>query len=375
MENKEHYDIAVVGGGLAGLITAIRLSRKGYAVVLFEKKAYPFHRVCGEYISEEVRPFLESENLFPHHLKPATIRKFHLSSISGRSLYMDLDLGAFGVSRYHFDHWLAEQAQNAGVVIRERERVNDLHFQKNRFHISTSQQQYSSQLLVGAYGKREKLDKTLNRRFIRKRSPYMGVKYHIETDLVPHDVIALHNFSHGYCGVSRIEDGKFNLCYLSHRRNVRKHGNVSRMERAVVQENPHLKKIYQEARFLFDKPEVINEISFAPKAPVEEHVLMCGDTAGMITPLCGNGMAMAIHGAKILTDAVIDYFDHHGQREILEKKYAREWATTFGARHWAGRQIQNLFGARWTSELAVSLGKTAPPIGRFLMGKTHGQPF
>jgi flavin-dependent dehydrogenase len=26
---------------------------------------------------------------------------------------------------------------------------------------------------------------------------------------------------------------------------------------------------------------------------------MIGDTAGLITPLCGNGMAMAIHGAKL----------------------------------------------------------------------------
>ena len=34
---------------------------------------------------------------------------------------------------------------------------------------------------------------------------------------------------------------------------------------------------------------------------------MAGDAAGMITPLCGNGMAMAIHSAKILTDLIIEH--------------------------------------------------------------------
>ena len=52
------YDVGIVGGGLAGLSLAILMRRKGYTVILFEKEAYPFHRVCGEYISRESAPFL-----------------------------------------------------------------------------------------------------------------------------------------------------------------------------------------------------------------------------------------------------------------------------------------------------------------------------
>ena len=57
---------------------------------------------------------------------------------------------------------------------------------------------------------------------------------------------------------------------------------------------------------LFEKPEVINEITFEKQDPVSNHILMCGDAAGMITPLCGNGMAMAIHSAKILSGLIIE---------------------------------------------------------------------
>ncbi|HEX6334505.1 MAG TPA: FAD-dependent oxidoreductase, partial [Flavisolibacter sp.] len=46
---EQPYDIAIAGGGLAGLCCAILLQRQGRRVVLFEKEKYPFHKVCGEY--------------------------------------------------------------------------------------------------------------------------------------------------------------------------------------------------------------------------------------------------------------------------------------------------------------------------------------
>ena len=52
-------DLAVIGGGLAGLSLSIQLARAGYRVALYEKENYPFHRVCGEYISMESWPFLK----------------------------------------------------------------------------------------------------------------------------------------------------------------------------------------------------------------------------------------------------------------------------------------------------------------------------
>ena len=61
MQDDTTYDLAIAGGGLAGLALSIQIAKAGYRVVLFEKEQYPFHRVCGEYIS------LESWN-FLHHL-------------------------------------------------------------------------------------------------------------------------------------------------------------------------------------------------------------------------------------------------------------------------------------------------------------------
>ncbi|MCR9083896.1 MAG: NAD(P)-binding protein, partial [Cyclobacteriaceae bacterium] len=61
-------NIGIVGGGLAGLVSAYLLAKNGHSVQLFEKKNYPFHRVCGEYLSNEVVDFLKRESLFPESL-------------------------------------------------------------------------------------------------------------------------------------------------------------------------------------------------------------------------------------------------------------------------------------------------------------------
>ena len=369
-------DIIIVGGGLAGLINAIQLAEAGRSVLVVEKKAYPFHRVCGEYISNEVVPFLQSIRAYPADLHPVAVRTFQLTSTSGRSSTMPLDLGGFGISRYALDHFLYQRAQQAGASFRLNTQVQDVAFQGDRFLVTLPQNELlEARLVIGAYGKRSRLDKQLHRRFMEQRSPYIGVKYHVITDF-PDDRIALHNFEGGYCGISRVEGGKYNVCYLGSRASLRRHGSIEALEERVLWKNPYLRKLFQESEFLLDKPEVINEVSFAPKRPVVQHILMSGDTAGLITPLCGNGMALAIHSAKLLSKLIIDYYQPNGfDREGLERAYAQEWNRKFATRLRVGRNVQRLFGRGWVSEVGVQLVKTFPAVAGQLMSRTHGEVF
>jgi flavin-dependent dehydrogenase len=373
-ESNGENDVSVVGGGLAGLISSFLLAREGWSVSLFEKKQYPFHRVCGEYVSNETLPFLQSNGLFPEEFHPEKISRFQLTSVNGKSAELSLGLGGFGISRYSFDNFLYKKAIEAGVNVHCDTSVEDITFKDDDFILKTSGKEYRSRLVIGAHGKRSKLDHTFNRQFVRRRSPYVGVKYHIRVDHEP-GLIALHNFKDGYCGISNVEDGKTNLCYLTHRNNMKRFGNVREMEEAVLFGNPFLRSIFQRAEFLPDKPEVINEISFATKDPVEHHILMAGDAAGMIAPLCGNGMAMAIHSAKIAAEWGNKFLRKGISREVMEEAYASEWAREFSVRLWAGRRAQALFGSEGASNLAVNLARYVKPVAKFLVERTHGRPF
>ncbi len=366
-------DIIIIGGGLSGLINAILLAKAGLEVLLIEKKQYPFHKVCGEYVSKEVIPFLQRHDLFPAHLKYGNISRFQLTSIKGRSIEIPLDMGAFTISRYEFDYFLYQKAIEIGVTILEKTTVEQVNYQKEYFKVRCrDSQQLESRIVIGAYGKRSVLDRKLNRRFFKRSSPYIGVKYHVRTDF-PDDLVALHNFRDGYCGVNKIEDDKTNICYLSHRKNLKGSSSIQNMEQDILYQNPNLKTLWEQSEFLYDKPLVINEISFATKTPVEQHILMCGDAAGMITPLCGNGMAMAIRSANICATTILEHYSRHNfNRDKLEASYTKRWKKQFQHRLWIGRNIQSLFGGEKISEFAVGIAKNVRPLANYLMKQTHG---
>lgn len=372
---SEIYDVVFVGGGLAALVGSQVLARRGHRVLVLERKAYPFHRVCGEYVSNETLPFLQSLGFEPFEHGAARIQRFRFTSPSGRALDSPLDLGGFGLSRYTLDFELYQLALQAGVEFMLNTSAESTDFRHDTHFVKLqSGQHLEARLVVGAYGKHSKVDHSLGRAFLRVRSPYVGVKYHIATDF-PKDLIALHNFADGYCGISAIEQGRYCLCYLTTRDNLRRSGSIAQLERNVLSRNPHLKTIFGESTFLYEKPEVINEFSFAPKSTVEQHVLMVGDAAGLITPLCGNGMALAIHGGKIVSELADGFLRNQFSRAQLEQQYTAQWQGQFARRLWVGRQVQRLFGDEWLSETARLLMGTFRPLLKIVIKNTHGTIF
>src|SRR5436190_2246438 len=117
------YDIAIIGGGLAGLAAAILLSKKGHSVAVFEKEKYPFHKVCGEYVSRESWGFLEDLGIPLSALGLPKIERLMLTATNGKSFTTKLPLGGFGLSRFQLDNSLAEVAKRSGVHVFEETKV------------------------------------------------------------------------------------------------------------------------------------------------------------------------------------------------------------------------------------------------------------
>lgn len=368
-----NYDVIIVGGGLGGLISSIQLAKKQYNVLVIEKYAYPFNKVCGEYVSNEVRPFLESIGLDLNRLGATNINRFQLTSVRGKSLETDLQMGGFGISRYTLDNELYKIAKSLGVTFLLNTNVDDVQKINETFFVETNTNQtFEAKIVIGSYGKRGKLDKSLFRQFPTQEQAFVGVKYHIKYDF-PKDLIALHNFSGGYCGISAIEDDKYCLCYLSNRNNVKQSGGVHEMESEFMCQNPFLSDIFQNATFIFERPLVINEIIFTPKSAVHKNILMVGDTAGLITPLAGNGMSIAIRAAVIASELIGDFLQKKINRDDLEGKYTAEWNKNFKNRLWRGRQLQKLFGDEFNSNLAISTLKRIPFLLKPIIKATHGK--
>src|SRR5579863_6415522 len=377
--DNRSYDVIIAGGGLAGLALSIQLVRSGYSVVLLEKETYPYHKVCGEYVSLESWNFLEELGLPLSDWNLPVIHQLLVSSPDGNSIMHELPLGGFGISRYKLDAAMAAIARSEGVALLESVKVTDIRFERSMFTVHTSDGVLRSKIACGTYGKRSNLDVKWQRAFTRKRSDrlnnYVGVKYHVRAD-IPADRISLHNFRDGYCGISRIEDGKCCLCYITTARNLRECGNsIPEMERMILRQNPFLEKIFSSADFLFPQPVTISKISYEQRTRVEDHVLFIGDAAGMIPPLAGNGMSMALHGSKLAHRSIDAFLKGQIARHELEQEYTDQWDRQFGRRLWVGRRLQAWFGSERRTNLLIYSLKPFPRLVSFLIRQTHGEPF
>ena len=373
IENNHDFEVIIIGGGLAGLTAAIDLSQQHVKVLLIEKEPYPRHKVCGEYVSNEVLPYLRHLGFDPYDLGAKSIERFELSTIDGKVLRARLPLGGFGISRYAFDEALANLARQSGAHILH-DTVVDIKFDNDLFEIETKTNGlYHSAIALGAYGKRSNLDVKLQRGFIESRSPYLAVKAHMQ-GAFPDDLVALHNFKGGYCGVSKVENDHLNVCYITAYEEFKKHKNIEAFQQDVVFKNTHLKKIFATSDPVFEEPLTISQISFANKAPIEQHLLMCGDAAGLIHPLCGNGMGMAIRSAYLAAELIRSFVSGKMNRATLEQSYAKAWNKEFGFRLKVGHSIAGLFSKnRWANLLNSGL-QYFPQVAPKIITLTHGKP-
>jgi len=378
-ETEGFFDVGIIGGGLAGLALSILLAQKNYKVILLEKETYPFHRVCGEYISLESWKFIESLGLNLSNLHLPVIKKLIVSAPNGNTLKSPLDLGGFGISRFFIDNELKRIALENGVKLLEQTKVKEIVFNEKYFSITYNGGSAQCPVAVGSFGKRSNLDVNWSRDFVKKKANklnnYVGVKYHIKTSFAA-DTIALHNFKNGYCGISKVEDDKYCLCYLTTAQNLKDNNNsIRQMEQNILCKNPFLRKIFSEAEFLFTEPVTISQISFDKKSNLENHIIMIGDASGMITPLCGNGMSMALHASKIAFGVIDLFLKGEITRIEMETKYQKLWKKNFEKRLIAGRLIQKLFGKEKITNLVISALKPFPFLVKKMVKATHGKEF
>ncbi|WP_018341497.1 NAD(P)/FAD-dependent oxidoreductase [Cytophaga aurantiaca] len=374
--NNNSYRCAIVGGGVAGLSLAIQLADAGIEVIVFEKNTYPFHKVCGEYISMESWNFLLSLGLPLNDMNLPSITQLGVSSEKGFMLNAPLDLGGFGISRYTLDQELCLLAKAKGVVILENCKVLDVENENEHSSlITTTFGLYRAQIVCGSYGKYTPVFAKSSTESKKKNINYIGVKYHIKTDF-PDNRIELHNYEDGYCGISKVDKETYCMCYLSTSDKLKQsENNIKQLEETVLHKNPFLKRIFLEAEFIFKEPIVISNISFHKKSAYANGIFLVGDAAGSITPLCGNGMSMGFRASFVLSRLLVSFFRTKTSKTALIEAYQDAWNNEFNFRIQTGYYLQSLFGKKTTTHLVLKTLDKFPAVTQKIIGLTHGKPF
>ncbi len=375
------FDTAVMGGGLAGCHAAITLAQQGQRVLLLEAGDYPRHKVCGEFLSPECAAlFAETgflEVLRQH--KPETIRTVRLTAPDGTEWRTTFPKSAIGISRYALDAALADYAVQQGVELQTRTRVSAVTGSlTDGFTLNVRSDAgpvtIMARSMIAAHGKRSTLDRSLNRTFLRQPQPYVGLKRHFNgPPLTQH--LDLHIFPGGYCGMSEVEDGSANVCLLV-RQEVfqRAAGDPPAIDRFITwmgQQNPVLGTWLKEAVPVEDEWLSVSQIPLMNKGAVQDDILFAGDAAGMIAPLAGDGMAMALHGGKLAAESIARWLSNEMTAEQMLRDYDRTWQRTFAMRLRLGRALQAVMLRPSLLIPGLRLMNRLPMLGDFIVTQTR----
>jgi flavin-dependent dehydrogenase len=188
--------VRIVGGGPAGSAAAIAALTETPSVHIFEKSSFPRHKVCGEFLSPEIVPLLESLGIWQDflRLRPAQLGRTILH-FGTRSTQSQLPDRAFGLSRYEFDRLLFEKAIALGATtVRDRVTAESI-------------------TEAGSNGRHCDILATGRKSIAAAGRRLFGFKAHFEGPV--NDAVELFFFRGCYIGVSAVENGITNICGIA----------------------------------------------------------------------------------------------------------------------------------------------------------------
>ncbi len=325
------YDVVVVGAGIAGPIIARNVARKGYSVILIDKKwAIGTPKQCAEGIS--VKVFEKYGIPYDRRFINREVYGAKLYSPSGYELEMRYkDVSGVILERKVFDKMLAYYAAKAGADVLARTEAVDVIRRDGRVAgIKAKHEDEPVEIYADVIVAADGVESTIAR------------KAGINTYAPPHE------FDSSYEYEMLIEGYDPDLIHLWFGNEVAPRGYVwvfpKDEDRANVgiginSDNPQTAKYYLDkwlgenripAKKILEVNVGVVPVGGFVKELVKDNVLVVGDAARQVNPMHGGGMGEAMEAGTIASEWIIQALEE--ENITLLQNYAREWWEKEGGR-------------------------------------------
>lgn len=309
---------------------------------MIEKKSFPREVLCGEFLSHEVTSALKSFDLFDEFLslKPNRVTHFRFIPENGAATTHPLGFEGFALKRSLLDQLLLKKAKSLGTTVVQPAEVVSMRRVNNIFEILCKTQKgietYAAYHVIGAYGRQNIIDKSLQRPFASSRSGFSGVKYHIPKNVLhrlDQDEIQIFSSNGIYCGVNCVSEDEATLCFLSDK-------NINQLDPKnalyeLLEKNASFRElfIHDPLPTLLKLPVYgTGNIFFGKRSVVENGIYMIGDAARVIAPLAGDGIGMAIESGMLVATILTEANKNSYSSAKTEALYKKEWNNLFSKR-------------------------------------------
>ncbi len=301
----QRFDVAVVGSGPAGAAAALRLSKRGACVALVDERPFPRNKLCGEYLNlgtvRELRALGLAERLEP---QTTALHGMHLHAHNAVASF-PISPAAWSLPRTVLDAEVRAAALAAGAFpvtgrVRSIDRSDDsmtLHL-RNR---DGADQTIDARYVVGADGMHSAVAR-LCKLTRPSRNDAFGIGGHHPT--MPLGTwIEIYTSQRGYVALNPL-DGGANVLFVMHRPHLARAGAGLREE--LVRFSHELTdgaRVIDDVRFDAQRG-AIGPLAHRTVRPACERVLLAGDAAAFVDPFTGQGIYLALLGARLAAGAI-----------------------------------------------------------------------
>jgi flavin-dependent dehydrogenase len=378
-------DVAVVGGGPSGAITAAGLARSGHGVVLLERSPVWRWRACGVFTSPAAVAALHrvgvANDVIQRVARPIPAMRVE----TGRQTTFRLTYAgagtdgasAVGLDRGELDRTLLEDARAAGADVRTGCLVEGIELasrgdrRTTRLRVAGDAEVVEARIVIGADGLRSVVARAAG---VDRRSPLgrrVALTFHLPDPLAgrPHDARMI-VIDDGYVGLAPVPGGRVNVGIVLGRSWFQRLRGVGAapVARRIVEELP----AGGEPAMPWD---VLDAVAGA--SPLGHRVsrragdgwLLVGDAAGFLDPFTGEGIHRAVVSAELAIAAVTEALAENDARALLA--YDRAMQAAFGMKDRASRLVQAFLGHPPLFEYAARRLASRPGV-RETMGLVIG---
>ena len=334
-----NFDVIIAGGGPAGSSAAIHLARSGRRVILVEQKKFPRPKLCGEFISPECQQHFEKLGVAEaiSASGPSTISETVFYSARGQHITVPSSWfgggAALGLSRAAMDEALLRRAQDCGVNVLEGATIQGPVLARGdvrgvRLKIDNQDREYEAPITIDATGRARILTRKLVHQ--KAQNELVAFKVHLRNTRVAPNVCEIYSYPDGYGGLSTIESGLSNLCFITSAEQVKRHySNPQVVMRETVMKNRRaaytLESAQAESEWLSASWERFGRQRPSPA----RGLLAIGDSAAFIDPFTGSGMLMAFESGELAATVIVQ---HRDNLDAVGEKYTAAYVRKFESR-------------------------------------------
>ncbi len=327
---------------------AIRLAKENFRVTLIEREKFPRQKLCGEFISPECLLHFRDLGVFDEMLASGgdRISETVFYAPDGKSVGIPSKWfggdseGALSLSRAEMDFRLLEKAREVGVEVLEETFATGILFERESFcgvkvkAKDGEAREILADLTIDATGRANVLGKLAEREISRKgaeqqsnskfkiqnsklkkiRNPkskiqnrLVGFKTHLRNVDLEKGVCEIYFFRGGYGGLSFVEKGLANHCFLIKAGIVKEfNSDAERIVREVIFQNQRAAQTLKNAQPVEDWLAVSVDGFGQKELNPAKNLFAVGDAGAFIDPFTGSGMLMAFESAEILAKAITE---------------------------------------------------------------------